>query len=100
MKWTVLAGLTLGLMSCLSPWAMAKSYNAIVTGVYEGGSSIKASVTDEYGKTENDIMFHLLPDVDLSDYKKMGKINAGDRVMIEAESNADGHWQISRMVSK
>jgi len=97
MKATSLALLTLGLISCLSPCAFAQSFDAIVTGVTEGGSGIQATVTDESGKTEKNVMFHLLPDVDLSDYKTMDKIREGNRLKIEAEKDANDNWQISRI---
>ena len=97
MKSTLLAALTLGLMCFLSPLGLAKSFDAIVTEVTDGGSGIRATVTDGYGQTKNDVMFHLLPKVDLSDYKAMDKIKPGNRIKIEAEKNGNENWQISRM---
>ena len=97
MKSTSLTLLTLGLMCCLSPLGFAKSFDAIVTEVTEGGSGIQATVTDGYGKTEKDVMFHFLPNADMSDYKAMDKIKPGNRIKIEAEQNTDNNWQISRI---
>ena len=97
MKSTSLTLLTLGLICCLSPLGFAKSFDAIVTEVTSGGSEIRATVTDEYGTTEKDVLFHLLPNVDLSDYKLMDKIKEGNRVKIQAEKSTDGNWQISRL---
>jgi len=97
MKMPLPALLIMGLFFCLPPLGFAKSFDGIVTEVTEGGSGIKATVTDEYGKTEKDIIFRLLPNVDLSDYKSMDKIKEGDRIKIQAVKNADGNWQISKM---
>lgn len=99
MKLKSLTLLTLGLINCLSPLGFAKSFDAIVTDVTNGGSGIKATVTDEYGKTEKDVMFHLLPNVDLTDYKSMNKIQQGNRVKIQAEKDTNNNWQISRLES-
>lgn len=97
MKSFIFAGLVLGLIGCLSPFGFAESFDAIVTEVTDGGSGIMATVTGEYGETKKDVMFHLLPKVDLSDYKSMDKIKPGDRIKIEAEQGADNNWQISRI---
>ena len=97
MKMAPLALLTLGWIGCFSSLGFAKSFDGIVTEVTEGGSGIQATVTDEYGKTEKDVMFHLLPNVDLSTYKTMDKIREGNRLKIEAEKDANDNWQISRI---
>ena len=94
---TSLVLMILGLMSCFSPFGYARSFDAIVTEVTDGGSGIQATVTDELGETEKDVMFYLLPNVDLSDYKTMDKIKAGNRAKIEAEKSKDNKWQISKM---
>ena len=98
MKTTSLAVLTLGLMCCLAPVGFAESFDAIVTEVMDGGSAITATVTSEYGgETQKDVAFHLLPKVDLSDYKMMGKIKPGDRIKIRAEKGTDNNWEISKI---
>lgn len=98
MRSTSLVFLALGLMCCFSPLAFAESFDAIVTEVMDGGSAITATVTSEYGgETQKDVLFHLLPKVDLSDYKMMGKIKPGDRIKIHAEKGADNSWEISKI---
>ncbi|PIQ87115.1 MAG: hypothetical protein COV74_02190 [Candidatus Omnitrophica bacterium CG11_big_fil_rev_8_21_14_0_20_45_26] len=97
-SFTSLTLITLGLVFCLSRVTLAKSFDAIVTNVTNGGSELRATITDEYGHTEDDVTFQLLPNVDLSDYKSMDRIKEGNRVKIEAEKNTDNHWQISRLV--
>ena len=86
------------LMCCLSPLGFAESFDAIVTEVMDGGSAITATVTSEYGgETRKDVVFHLLPKVDLSDYKVMGKIKPGDRIKIQAEIDSNNNWEISKI---
>ena len=97
MKLTSLTALILGLMCFLSPLGLAKSFDAIVTEVTDGGSGIKATVADGYGQTKQDVMFHLSPNVDLSDYKTMDKIKPGNRIKIEAEETSTDNWQISKI---
>ena len=98
MKSISLALLALGLTCCLSPLGFAESFDAIVTEVMDGGSAITATVTSEYGgETQKDVLFHLLPKVDLSDYKMMGKIKPGDRIKIQAEKSTDNNWEISKI---
>ena len=98
MRLTSLALLALGLMCFLSTLVFAESFDAIVTEVMDGGSAITATVTSEYGgETKKNVVFHLLPKVDLSDYKTMGKIKPGDRINIQAEKGADNNWEISRI---
>jgi hypothetical protein len=97
MKTASLAILTLGLMCCFSPFGFAESFDAIVTAVFEGGSGIQATVTNGSGQTKQNVMFHLLPTIDLSDYKMMGKIKPGDRIKIQAEKGTDNNWEISRI---
>jgi hypothetical protein len=98
MKTTLIAWLALGLMCSFSPLGFAESFDAIVTEVTDGGSGIKATVTSDYGgETQKDVMFHLLPNVDLSDYKTMGKIKPGDRIKIHAEKGPDNGWDISKI---
>ena len=97
MRSTSLTFLTLVLMGYFSTLGFAKSFDAIVTEVTDGGSGIKATITDEYGETKRDVLFHLLPNVDLSDYKSMDKIKPGNQVRIEAEIDADNNGQISKI---
>jgi hypothetical protein len=97
MKSILIIWLSLGLTCCFSSLGFAKTFEAIVTEVTNGGSAVKATVTDEYGTTEKDVVFHFLPNVDLSDYKTMDNIKAGDQVKIEAEKKQDNNWQISKM---
>ena len=99
MRPVLFAGLTLGLISCLAPLGLAESFDAIVTAVMDGGSGIQATVTDGSGQTKKDVQFHLLPTVDLSDYKSMDKIKPGNRIKIQAEKGGDGDWKISRIES-
>ena len=98
MKRTSLILLTLGLMCCFSSLGFAESFDAIVTAVMDGGSSIVATITGEYGgETKKDVVFHLLPTVDLSDYKMIGKIKPGDRIKIQAEKGTYNDWEISKI---
>ena len=98
MRLTSLALLALGLMCFLSTLVFAESFDAIVTEVMDGGSAITATVTSEYGgETRKDVVFHLLPKVDLSDYKVMGKIKPGDRIKIQAEIDSNNNWEISKI---
>jgi hypothetical protein len=93
--WLALA--VLGQIFFLSPIGFAESFDAIVTAVMEGGSGIQATVTNGSGQTKQNVMFHLLPTVDLSAYKTMDKIKPGNRIKIQAETDSSGSWQISRI---
>lgn len=89
--------LAVALLYSLETDLLAKQFDAIVTEINNGGESITATVTDEYGITEKDVRYQMLPNATVIGYPSFKNLQVGNRIKMQADKDTLGVWQVSRL---
>lgn len=85
---------------CFARSAYAETLDAIITSVYDGGSSIEATIKDPYGKMDENVRLSMDPDVQLEGLVSLQDLNVGARVQLEAEKTFDGRWVVKKVAPR
>ncbi|MBI4357972.1 MAG: hypothetical protein HY584_01610 [Candidatus Omnitrophica bacterium] len=80
--------------------AHAEIFDAIVTAVYDGGSTIEATVKDPFGTMEEKVRLSIDPDVELEGLASLRDLKTGQRLQVEAKRDFPDLLVVHKIIRK